>query len=279
MADTVSVSRIDLEGRRKKLRKQRRKKIFQTVWQSFALVSLTSGLLWATVQPTWLIKTEQDVEVSGNKLLSSDKIQSLLPLSYPQSVWKIEPSRIAQSLQKQPLIAQASVTRRLFPPGLIIGVRERVPVAIAQKSSAKNDKTTISLIDATGVLIDVEANNLKTTRVGLPNLKVIGSHEQYREFWSQLYQAVSTVSVKITEIDCQDLTNVILTTEIGRVHLGALGPQLTEQMKVLAQMRNLPTLVNTTKIQYIDLTNPDSPTVQIQNSTKELIKPGSKPKI
>lgn len=276
MADTASVSRTDLEGRRKKLRKQRRKKIIQTVWQSFTLVSLTGGLLWATVQPTWLVKTKQDVEVSGNQLLSADKIQSLLPLSYPQSVWKIEPSHIAQSLQKQPLIAHASVTRRLFPPGLIVEVIERVPVAIAQKTQTRDDKTSLLLLDATGVLINVDTENLKTRLAGLPNLKVIGSPDQYREFWGMLYSSVSQSSVKITQIDCQDLTNVILTTEIGRVHLGALGPQLTEQIKVLAQLRNLPTKINTTKIQYIDLTNPDLPTMQLQNSTKELIETRSK---
>ena len=199
MADTASVSRTDLEGRRKKLRKQRRKKIIQTVWQSFALVSLTGGLLWATVQPTWLVKTEQDVKVSGNQLLSADKIQSLLPLSYPQSVWKIEPSHIAQSLQKQPLIAHASVTRRLFPPGLIVEVIERVPVAIVQKTQASDEKTPLLLLDATGVLIDVDTKNLKTLKAGLPNLKVIGSPDQYREFWGMLYEAVSKSSVEITK--------------------------------------------------------------------------------
>ncbi|RUT00963.1 hypothetical protein DSM106972_069690 [Dulcicalothrix desertica PCC 7102] len=276
MADTASVSRTDLEGRRKKLRKQRRKKIIQTVWQSFALVSLTGGLLWATVQPTWLVKTEQDVKVSGNQLLSADKIQSLLPLSYPQSVWKIEPSHIAQSLQKQPLIAHASVTRRLFPPGLIVEVIERVPVAIVQKTQASDEKTPLLLLDATGVLINVDTKNLKTLKAGLPNLKVIGSPDQYREFWGMLYEAVSQSSVEITKIDCQDLTNVILTTEIGLVHLGALGPQLTEQIKVLAQMRHLPAKINTNKIQYIDLTNPNLPTMQLQNSTKELITPRAK---
>jgi cell division protein FtsQ len=277
MADTVSVSRTDLESRRKKLRKQRRKKLIQTVWQSFALVSLTGGLLWATVQPTWLIRTEKDVSVEGNQLFSAGKIQSLLPLSYPQSVWKVEPSRIAQSLLKQPLIANASVTRRLFPPGLVVEVTERVPVAIVQKTKTNNDKSTFLFIDATGVLFSIENNTLKHVKAKLPNLKVIGSPEQYRDYWRQLYLAVSTSSVKITEIDCQDLNNIILITEIGVVHLGAPGPQLNEQIKVLAQMRHLPTLVNSNKIKFIDLSNPEKPTMQMQNSTKELIESRSKP--
>ncbi|MBF2067210.1 MAG: FtsQ-type POTRA domain-containing protein [Calothrix sp. C42_A2020_038] len=263
MADTASVSRTDLEGRRKKLIRQRRQKIIQTIWQTCALVSLAGGLLWMAVQPTWLVKSEKDIEVSGNQLLSSAEIQSLLPLSYPQSVWKIEPSRIAQSLQKQPLIAHANVTRRLFPPGLIVEVRERTPVAVAQKTSANRGKTTLGVLDITGTLISADTYNSKAVKAQLPNLKVTGVPEQYRQFWRQLYETISRSSVKVTEIDCQDLTNVILKTEIGRVYLGAPSHQLAEQIKVLAQMRDLPTKVNANKIQYIDLRNPDLPTIQM----------------
>jgi cell division protein FtsQ len=268
MTDTASVSRTDLEARRLKLIRQRRKKIIQTIWQTFAVVSMSSGLLWLTVQPTWLIKTKEDVEVSGNQLLSNDKIRSGLSLSYPQSVWKIEPSRIVQSLQKQPFIAHANVTRRLFPPGLIVDISERVPVAVAQKVDSSGNKITLGLLDATGVLIDAEAyavnSNFKSVHSLLPNLRVIGFPQQYREFWSQLYQAVSQSSVKITEIDCQDLTNLILKTELGQVHLGAPGSQVAEQIKVLTQMRHLPTKVDTNKIQYIDLKNPDFPAIQVR---------------
>ena len=65
-------------------------------------------------------------------------IRSLLVLSYPQSLWRIEPTAIAKSLKQQPTIAQASVSRRLFPPGLMIEIKERVPVAMAQCSAANN---------------------------------------------------------------------------------------------------------------------------------------------
>ncbi len=268
MADIASVSRTDLAQRRKKLRRRRRIKVIQTIWQTIAVSALASSLMWVTVQPTWVLKTSKDVEVSGNQLLSTKAVQSLVVLSYPQSLWRIEPSKIAASLQKQPAIAHANVTRRLFPPGLLVEVKERIPVAIAQNHELKGDvskQTTLGLLDASGMLMPMELYT--PNQEGIPRLKVIGSVEQYRGFWTQLYQVLSQSSVKITEVNCQDPTNIILKTELGKVHLGAPSPQLPDQIKVLTQIRDLPAQVNPNQIEYIDLTNPESPLLQVLNST------------
>ncbi len=268
MADIASVSRTDLAQRRKKLRRRRRIKVIQTIWQTIAVSALASSLMWVTVQPTWVLKTSKDVEVSGNQLLSTKAVQSLVVLSYPQSLWRIEPSKIAASLQKQPAIAHANVTRRLFPPGLLVEVKERIPVAIAQNNELIGDvskQTTLGLLDASGMLMPMELYT--PNQEGIPRLKVIGSVEQYRGFWTQLYQVLSQSSVKITEVNCQDPTNIILKTELGKVHLGAPSPQLPDQIKVLTQIRDLPAQVNPNQIEYIDLTNPESPLLQVLNST------------
>jgi cell division protein FtsQ len=271
MADIASVSRRDLAQRRQKLRRRRRIKIIQTIWQTIAVSALASSLLWVTVQPAWVIKTNKDVEVSGNQLLKDEFVREHLELPYPRSLWRIEPSKIATSLEKMPAIAHANVTRRLFPPGLIVEVKERIPIAVAQKSDFSANgtkKTTVGLIDITGILMPIEAYQSVHSNFKLPTLKIIGSVEQYRGFWTQLYQTLSQSSLKVSEIDCQDPTNTILKTELGKVHLGAIGPQLPQQIKVLIQMRDLPRQVNTNQIEYIDLKNPESPFLQFPDSTK-----------
>jgi cell division protein FtsQ len=83
---------------------------------------------------------------------------------------------------------------------------------------------------------------------------------------------VSRSPVKVTEIDCQDPANIILKTELGIVHLGSYSPQLATQLKVLDQMRRLSTQVNSSQIAYIDLKNPETPSVQM-NQAKHLVKP------
>lgn len=269
MAGITSVSRTDLAQRRQKLRRQRQMRIIQAIWRTFAIIGLAGGLLWVAVQPVWMLKApKQIVMKSGNKLLTDETIQSLLVLSYPQSLWRIEPSAIANSLKKQPTIAQAIVRRRLFPPGLIIEIQERVPVAVTQTRGSK--KVTIGLLDASGAWMPLEKYTSLNPTKKLPNLRVIGSSKQYCLYWTQLHQAVSQSPVKVIEIDCQNPTNLILKTELGNVHLGVPGPQLSEQIKVLAQMRHLTAKLNSGEIEYIDLKNPEFPLVQMNQKDQKL---------
>ncbi|MBW4591828.1 MAG: FtsQ-type POTRA domain-containing protein [Brasilonema angustatum HA4187-MV1] len=280
MAGIVSVSRSDLKGRRKKLRQKRQMKIIQTIWQTITVSSLAGGLLWTAIQPIWVLKTPQDIEVLGNHLLSNEAIESLLVLSYPQSLWRIEPHRIAESLKQQPMIVQAIVNRRLFPPGLIVQIQERVPVAIAEgggnslaqsrreqgNSDTDHKKVSVGLLDANGVWIPIEKYTSGDPSLRLPSLKVFGSLEQYQPYWTELYQALSQSSVNVKEIDFQDPTNLILKTELGNIHLGAPSSLLPEKIKVMAQMRNLPAQLNRSQIDYIDLKNPDLPLVQMNQN-------------
>ncbi|AFY32140.1 cell division protein FtsQ/DivIB [Calothrix sp. PCC 7507] len=273
MAGIISISRMDLAQRRQKLRRRRRMKIIQAIWRTFAISGLAASLLWLAIQPMWVLNApKQIVMKSGEQLLSDKAIQSLLVLSYPQSLWRIQPSLIAESLKQQPTIAQATVSRRLFPPGLIIEIQERVPVAMAQrpKTVNGNQQVSLGLLDANGVWMPLEKYTSLNPTVKLPMLKVIGLPEQYRPFWTQLYQAVSQSLVKITEIDCQDPTNLILKTELGNVYLGSPGSQLSEKIKILAQMRHLPTKLNSSQIEYIDLKNPENPLVQVNQKNQKV---------
>ncbi|WP_413176061.1 cell division protein FtsQ/DivIB [Anabaena azotica] len=303
MAGIVSISRKDLAQRRKKLRRQRQMKIIQTIWRTLAVSGLAGGLLWLIIQPMWVLKAPtQIVMTSGHQLLSEQTIQSLLVLSYPQSLWRIEPSAIAETLEQQPAIAKATVSRRLFPPGLVIEIQERFPVAIThtlplsetttcntqpqssdksaakptppclQNSSSQRKQTDVALLDASGALIPLEKYTSLNPTGKLPSLKVVGSPEQYRPYWTQIYQAISQSSVKVIEIDCQDPTNLILKTELGNVHLGVPNAQLPQKIKVLVQMRHLPAKFNPGQIAYIDLKNPDSPLVQV-NQIKRINSP------
>jgi cell division protein FtsQ len=276
MAGIVSVSHTDLAQRRHKLRRRRQMKIFQAIWRTLAISGLAGGLLWVAIQPIWVLNApKQIVMKSGNQVLSEEAMQSFLKLSYPQSLWRIEPSAIADSLKQQPTIAQATVARRLFPPGLIIEIQQRVPVAIAHQPKSSNADTnnkqvSTGLLDASGVWISLEKYKLVNPAAKLPSLKVIGSPAQYSSYWNQLYPSLSQSSVKIMEIDCQDLTNLILKTELGNVYLGAPSPQLPEQIKVLAQIRHLSAKLNPSQIEYIDLKNPASPLVHVNQRSPKI---------
>ena len=288
MTSITSVSRSELTQRRRMLRRHRYLKVFQAVWQTLAVSGLLGGLVWATTRPNWVLSESNQIVIEGNQRLSKQTIQSLLPLSYPQSLLRIKPEAIAQSLEAQPPIAEATVNRQLFPPGITVQVKERVPVALAlgggfspialtkfpivnpPSTSFSNSRGAVGLLDQNGVWIPIQSYGSLSSTLKLPNLKVVGLPEQYRPYWSQLYQAVSHSPIKVFEIDCQDPANLILKTELGSVHLGSYSSRLAEQLNILAQMRQLPSQLSASQIAYIDLKNPAAPSVQI-NQAKESV--------
>jgi cell division protein FtsQ len=67
----------------------------------------------------------------------------------------------------------------------------------------------------------------------------------------------------VFEVDWQNPGNLILTTELGAVHLGPYSSRIAEQLTVLDKMRQLPKQLDLSQIAYIDLKNPTSPMIHI----------------
>ncbi|HEY9832074.1 MAG TPA: FtsQ-type POTRA domain-containing protein [Stenomitos sp.] len=269
MESIASVSQAQLTTRRKQLRRERRIKSVQAIWRSLLVSGMATSLVWAITLPDWVISTSEQIVVEGNHLLSAKSIRSLLPLSYPESILRVEPQAIAKSLESQAPIAEATVTRQLLPPGLTIKVKERQPVAIAQAtelSSAQsaNPIAKSGFLDAQGVLMPESSYTRLEQKLDLPSLKVIGSSDQYLSHWSEVYQAVSHSPVKVFEIDWRNPANLILKTELGNVHLGPYSSRFTEQLTVLDRMRELPSHIQAGNIAYINLQNPEFPAIQME---------------
>lgn len=145
---------------------------------------------------------------------------------------------MARTLESQATIADATVTRRLFPPGLIVQVQERIPVALSV--TKLSSKASVGFLAQDGVWIPLQSYPAEVRRfLKSPNLKIIGLPEDYRSYWKPLYQTVSQSPVKVMEINCQAPANLIFKTELGIVHLGPYTPRLVEQLKILDQMRQL----------------------------------------
>jgi len=274
MSDVALVSRRELTVRRQKLRQKRQLKFLQAVWRLFCLCSLTGGLVWLATLPNWTIRKPEQIEIEGNKFLSKELIRSLLPISYPESILRVQPQEIAAKLKFYSPIARVTVVRQLFPPKLEIFIAERQPVAIALNSREVNVSArgaNVGLLDASGsrmpladyTNLGLQQKQTAGTSLPLPRLKVIGKHENYRRYWSELYFAASRSPVEVTEIDCQNPNNLILKTDLGKVHFGPFTKRLPEQLQVLDRMRNLPDRVNIGQVAYIDLKNPDLPAVQL----------------
>ena len=275
MTNIASVSQSELAERRQKLRRQRRVRVVQASWQTLAVSGLAGGLVWVATLPAWIIRAPKQIAIAGNELLSEEAVQSLLPIAYPQHLLQLHPQSLTAQLKSQPLIADASVTRRLLPPGLVVQIQERHPVAILLETDTSSDPNAdpqpdslpgaaqIRLLDETGMSMPLANYSGFNQASALPGLRVVGMPKQYLAEWSALYQEISRSSVKVTEIDWRDPANLILNTELGIVHFGSYSSQFSKQLNALSQMRELSKTVDVSQINYIDLKNPNNPSLHM----------------
>ncbi|GAB4299134.1 MAG: FtsQ-type POTRA domain-containing protein [Oscillatoriaceae cyanobacterium] len=277
MGRIAPVSKSELAQRRRLLRGRRRRVAAIGLWQLLAPVAMAAGLAWATTLPGWVIRRPEQVAISGNEFLSPQAVRSMLPLEYPQFLLQVRPKLVAQQLESMGPLTKAKVTRQLFPPGLSVEVEERYPVAVAEIPSTTKEATggekgrtaELGFLDSLGVWTPQERYTSLVGIGALPTLKVIGNPVNYRPYWPVLYSAISRSSVRVYEIDWRDVANVILKSDIGTVHLGASSDRFPRQIAALERMKELPKQVNPTQIVYIDLKNPDAPTLQMTNAQKK----------
>ncbi|XHX76300.1 MAG: cell division protein FtsQ/DivIB [Stenomitos frigidus ULC029] len=277
-----SVSRTELAQRRQKLRQRRRVRFLQAGWRTLAVCGLTAGAIWAATLPLWVIRRPEQVRIEGNHFIPVRTLRSLLPIPYPQSLFRVEPQAIARELQAKAPIAEVVVSRQLFPPGLVVQVKERLPVALAVSSDDRQligikpaSTTKSGLLDENGMLIPLESYVALDQSLKLPALKVIGRPESYRPSWSKLYRELKQgPPINVSEIDWRDPANVILKTELGMVHIGPYSWQFSSQLKTIDRMRSLAKDSRFNQITYIDLRNPDNPVVQM-TKTQNPVKSGT----
>ena len=270
MTSITSVSPVELKNRRQQLQHRRRIRFWQGMWRSLVVTGMAGGLVWAITLPNLVIRKPEQIEIEGNQLLNSQTVQALIPISYPQSILKLQPSLLSQQLEAQSPIAEATVTRQLLPPSLTIELKERKPVAISIPSNGRNIKdidSKIGYLDEEGVWIAKNSYRESKNNIKFPTLKVIGFNSQYGLYWSEIYQAVAKSKVRILEINFLDPNNLVLKTELGEVHFGSYTSQtFPKQLRILAQLGNLSNKVEVSKISYIDLQNPQAPALKITDS-------------
>jgi len=279
MADFSNISRSTLAERRRRRRRHRRVRALQGLWRTFIVFSLAGGTIWLIKSPIWVIQSPQQVSIQGNELLSPERVRSLLDIQYPKPLWAVQPETIARNLETSGPIAQATVTRHLWPPSIIIDIEERRPVALAQGYLA-DPQTSLTnsvepgngLLDATGAWIPLEDYALLNPTLQMPSLTVVGMRESDRDQWVEIYtqithfQDITPNAVRVSELDWRSPANLILKTELGSVHLGVYRSReyLARQLQAMNQLRQLPEMTQTRPIDYIDLRRPESPLVQLR---------------
>ncbi|AFZ53842.1 Polypeptide-transport-associated domain protein FtsQ-type [Cyanobacterium aponinum PCC 10605] len=276
MANQTFVSTTTIRSRREERKKERRWRDFIAVVRFLMILSLTGGVFWFITLPNWVIKNSQQIDIEGNNLLSDDEVRSLIPLQYPQSLLKLSTQELGKNLQTLAPVNNVVIQKELFPPHLKISLEEKKPVAIAlapeiEEKTNKLTIQTIGYLDEDGVFVSNEVyHNLKENPEQLPTLKIIGAPQTYLPYWQELYGFLTQSTVKINTVDWQNPTNLVLLTDLGKIYLGAYTQKkFPQQLMVLEKLKVITAQVRREDIIYIDLTDPEIPSISKKEPVKE----------
>ena len=265
----------EINNRRKELKTKRRLNTILVLMRTLLIISFAGGAFWLLTLPHWVIRSSDEITVKGNKFLSENEVKKLIPLSYPQPLLTLSIEDLKENLKAKIPFEDIVINREILPPKITIKVLERQPVAVAFAPvvSPKNKKvkfTKIGYLDSKGILVSSEFyQNLKDDKKLLPNLEIVGNYNHYSPYWEDLYPLINSSSIKITKINWQNPNNIILRTKLGTVYMGAYTSQFPQKLTLLTKIKQLPQKVNLNEIIYIDLSDPDFPSIKEKKPPKE----------
>ncbi len=228
------------------------------LWRSCLVVGCALSLGLLATLPYWKIKHQSQIFLSGNELVSQNFLYSALEFIYPQFIWTINSTKLAQKIESIPAVEAARIDKQIIPPKLTINLQERTPVAIATSLGK------VGFLDIDGEWIPQNSYENIDRSLSLPKLAVLNYQPQYQQSWKTIYQLVSLYpKLKISEIQWNHAGNLFVQTNIGKVFLGADSSKLEQQFKVMSKLQDLPKHIKQGKIAYIDLSNPRLNSIQM----------------
>ncbi len=301
LIDMASDSQVDsILDRRRQLKRQRRNRVLQSTWRTFfALASLTS-LVWLFTQAKWQIQDASRLTVLSTDPLAPDVVTAFLPRQFPLSLLHFRLAEVNMTVTENTHVARLDISRQLFPARATVRVAQIRPAiattlcdqcTLIVKDTQNNDivlgPSNVWLLDELGIPLPLAAYpqtqqtgqfpaltvqhfltaaNLEadaTEPVPSGSDAVVNLDPQRQAWWRRLYPLLRQErTIQITAVDMADSNNLKLQTDLGLVYLGPVSARLTEQLQVLEKMRGLPEVVDPQKISYIDLRNPQQPTLE-----------------
>ncbi len=203
----------------------------------------------------------KDISIVGSELISIDDIVTYSSLNFPTPLIFVKTSYIEKELKNNLSLKNVSVSRQIFPFGLKILIKTRIPIAYSE-GILKGKKIT-GFIDEDGYFINEkysEQENLKKL-----SSKVFGWKENFRETISKILNSQKNSDVEFITITFSP--NGFLTLEeksLKTILLGFNPKRIETQIQIIRdiknQMRGNDILK---KIDNIDLTDPNNPKIKV----------------
>ena len=203
----------------------------------------------------------QNISIFGSKLFSKEDIITNSSLNFPTPLIFIKTKFTEKELQKNLSLENVLVSRQIFPFGLKIFMKARVPIAYGEKIF-KGEKIN-GFIDEDGFFINEKYTDMENIKK--VSSRVYGWEENFRDILSKILK-----SQKINELEFVTIkfsSNGFLTIEeksLKTIFLGTDPTIIETQLQIISIIKNQIRENNIfKKIDNIDLRDPNNPKIKV----------------
>ncbi len=248
-------------ARRRKIHLERRNKQLKEFWRFLIFSCLTYVLGSLYVINGWSVIDVEQIHVKGSARIQPKEIVHFSGLEFPNQLLSINQNELKKNLLKELPIKSIQIRRHLIPPGLEIEIKERKPIAYANKRGINGIED--GMIDEDGNWMPIKmATNTS------PPIKEI-----YVEGWMEIHQSWITIILNNEKRIGSSLQKIIVspngelslqTNSFETINLGANSFKINAQINALNQLtKTLPQNFVNQPGTILDIRDPSKPELQI----------------
>ena len=138
----------------------------------------------------------QDIRISGSALFSQDDVVNNSSLKFPIRLIFVKTNLLEKELKQNLSLKNVSVNRVIFPFGLKVHIKTRIPIAYGERII--KDEKILGFIDKHGIFIN--KNNADEKNLKNLTIKVFGWEEKFKEILSEIFIAIENYELEIVKI-------------------------------------------------------------------------------
>jgi len=203
----------------------------------------------------------QDIRIYGSELFSQNDVVKNSSLNFPIRLIFVKTNLLEKELKQNLSLKNVSVNRELFPFGLRVHIKSRIPIAYGER--ILNDKKILGFIDKDGIFINKQNVNEKI--LNKFTIQVFGWKEKFKKILSEIFIAIENYELEIVKITFSyDGFLTIEEKDLNTIFLGLKPNLINYQLKIINNLKNeFKKNSFSKKIDNIDLTNPDKPKIKV----------------
>ena len=202
-----------------------------------------------------------DIRISGSKLFSQNDLVKNSSLKFPIRLIFIRTNLLEKELKQNLSLKNVSVSRQIFPFGLKIDIKTRIPIAYGER--ILNNEKISGFIDKDGIFINqqyIDKKNLNKLTT-----QVFGWKEKFKNALSEILIKQESYKFEIVKIFFS--ANGFITVEekdLKTIYLGFNPNLINYQFQIINKLKNEFNKNNLPeKIDSIDLSDPNKPKIKV----------------